>query len=209
MRFLKRYWQEIVAFLDLELFVWSATRRYWDTPKQDIARYTLDALIAFSGITLGILVWRLTKKWRKTTAHRMRELSRRWLRKVSQRVLAMLERLQQKYRRGAGDLLGGRTRVDFDMPWETLARRQRRRAWRQLESEREKLSWLYSDMVETRLKHGEFIRPADTPHMIANRESTTQPQKHMIDVYASYRYDPRRDVPQGVADELRRDLRDK
>ena len=29
MRFLKKYWMELVAFCDLELFWWAITRRYF------------------------------------------------------------------------------------------------------------------------------------------------------------------------------------
>ena len=69
MRFLKKYWLELAAFADLELFVWSATRRYWGEPLKNKALETvLDATIMASGIALGFFIWRLSKKWRERTA---------------------------------------------------------------------------------------------------------------------------------------------
>ena len=54
-RKLKEYWMELVAFCDLELFVWSITRRYYNRPTESVRRMLLDGVITLSGIVLCIL----------------------------------------------------------------------------------------------------------------------------------------------------------
>ena len=62
MRFWKKYIMEIAAFLDLELFLWSITRRYYNRPAERLWQTVLDGIITVSGIALCFFVWRLTKK---------------------------------------------------------------------------------------------------------------------------------------------------
>ena len=205
MRFLKKYWLELAAFADLELFVWSATRRYWGEPLKNKALETvLDALIMVSGIALCFFIWRLSKKWRERTAEQVRVLSRKLLRRISERVLQILERWQRRLGRNTGDLLGGRTRMEFDLYGDRGKRgKHRRAAWRQLESEREKIRWLYAGMVESRLKRGTHILPSDTPSQIARRKDSTPEQCELITWYEDCRYDPRRSPPEGAAQRWR------
>ena len=205
MRWWKKYWLELIAFADLELFLWSATRRYWGEPiRSGVLRMLLDAVITVSGIALVIMIRRLTKKWRARTAGQVRMLSRRLMRRISERVMSILERWQRKLGRGAGDLLGGRTRMEFDLYGERVKRgRHRRAAWRQLESERERIRWLYAGMVETRLKRGALIRPSETPAQIARRQDSTPEQCELIALYEACRYDPRSEPPEGKAQQWR------
>lgn len=200
MRFLKKYWLEIVSFCDLELFVWAITRRYFEKPASRVAETVLDALIMVSGIALVIFVWRLSKKWRQQAAERVRALSRRLLRQLSERVMRILERWQRMRGRGADDLLGGRTRVEYDL-FDSRGRRkkQKRAHWKQLESERERIRWLYAGMIEGRLKRGAHIRSAETPWQIARHEDSTPEQQELIDLYTDCRYDPRRQPTEGKA----------
>lgn len=200
LNFLKRHWLEIVAFFDLELFVWAITRRYLNRPAETLWRMVLDGVILVSGIALVILVKHLTARWRQASAEKLRELSRKLLRRVSERVLQMLERLQQRRGRGTGDLLGGRTRLEYDLFGKReRRRRQRRVAWKQLEDEAGRIRWLYADMIESRLRRGEHIRPCDTPDHIAHRENTTPEECELIGMYTDCRYNRPHELPQGNA----------
>lgn len=204
MRRLKRYWQEILAFLDLELFVWLVNRRYWGDPLSDRLRMAADAAIMASGFLLLWFAYRLTRKWRSRLAEQVRASSRRLIRRVTERVLALLERWQQKYGRGAQDILGGRTRMEFDLFGNRGRRKRNRRAgWKQLETERERLAWLYAGMIETKLKRGAHIRPAETPRQIGAHPDNTPEQCELIGLYEMYRYDPRSQPPEGTAQALK------
>ena len=185
----------------LELFVWSAVRRYWgEPPESRVAEIALGMTAMISGALLAVLIWRLTKKWREQTKDRVREFSRRLLRRISERVMQLLEKWQRKYGKTADDLLGGRTRMEFDLYGERGRRgKHRRAAWKQLESERERLAWLYAGMIESRLKRGAHILPSETPAQIARRKDTTPEQCELIELYESCRYDTRNDPPEGGA----------
>ncbi len=205
MRFLKKYWQEIAALVALELFVWSATRRYWgEPPESRAAEIALGMTAMVSGLALILLAWRLSKKWREQTKERVREFSRRLLRRISERVMQMLEKWQRKYGKGSDDLLGGRTRMEFDLYGDHARRgKHRRAAWKHLESERERICWLYAGMIESRLRRGALIRPSETPAQIAMRQDTTPEQSELIGLYESCRYDIRSDPPEGSAQRWR------
>lgn len=205
MRFLKKYWLELTTFAMLELFVWSATRRYWgEPPESRVAEIALGMTAMISGFALVILVWRLSRKWREQTRERVRAFSRRLLRRISEHVMQILEKWQRKYGKGADDLLGGRTRMEFDLYGDRTRRGKHRRvAWKQLESERERLRWLYAGMIESRLKRGAHIRPSETPAQIAGHQDTTPEQSELIGLYETYRYDIHRDPPEGSAQRWR------
>lgn len=206
MRFWKRvreYWLELVAFVDLELFVWAITRRYYNRPTAELWRMILDGVIAFSGILLVLLCWRLSKKWRQRSAERLREFSRKILKKISERVLRALERWQRRRGRGAGDLLGGRTRIEYDLFGRRRQRREKRASWRQLESEQARIRWLYAGMIESRLRRGQHIRPCDTPDRIAAREDTGEAEHELIGMYTNCRYNRPHDLPDGTAERWR------
>lgn len=200
MRFLQKYRLEIAAFLDLELFLWSATRRYYEESLSRGTKTVLGTVTMLSGAALIPMVWRLSKKWRHRAAEKVRALSRRLMRRISERVMQLLERIQRLRGRDGSDLLGGRTRVEFDLYGDRDRRKKRRRvSWKQLESERERLRWLYAGMVETKLKHGVVILPAETPCHIAARKETSPEQQELIELYNMYRYDTREEPPEGTA----------
>ena len=198
--FLKRHWLELVAFCDLELFVWSITRRYYNRPATAFWRMVLDGIILVSGIALIIFTRYLTVRWRQRSIEKLRAVSRKLLRQLSERVLRMLERWQQRRGRGVGDLLGGRTRIEYD-PFGKRERRrkQRRVAWKQLEDETGRVRWLYAGMIESRLRRGEHIRPCDTPDGIARRENTTSEECELIGMYTDCRYNRPHELPEGRA----------
>ena len=198
-RKIKEYWLELVSFVDLELFVWAITRRYYNRPAVEWQRMLLDGVITVSGIVLGICTWHLTKKWRRRTATRLRELSRKILKRISERVLQVLERWQSRRGRGAGDLLGGRTRIEYDLFGHRRRRREKRSSWKQLESEQERIRWLYAGMIESRLRRGHHIRPSDTPDRIAAREDTEEAECELIGMYTDCRYNKPHELPDGAA----------
>ena len=198
--FLKKYRAEIAAFFDLELFAWAISRRYLRTPPNETARIIWDAVIMFCAITLLLLARHLTKKWREQAKEQVRALSRRLLRRLSEQMLRLLEKWQRRRGRGEGDLLGGRTRIEYDLFGNRGRKKKNRRAaWKQLESERERIRWLYAGMIEERLKHGAHIRASETPEQIARHEDTTPEQTELIGLYEDCRYDPRRETPSGKA----------
>jgi len=204
MRFLKKYIMEIAAFLDLELFLWSITRRYYNRPAERLWQTVLDGIITVSGIVLCFFVWRLTKKWRHRSAELLREISRKLLRQFSERMLRLLERWQHRRGRGAGDLLGGRTRIEYDLFGRYGRRKkQRRQPWKQLEDESARIRWLYADMIDGRLRRGAHIRPSETPDQIARHEDITEGESELIGMYTECRYDRPHTMPAGTAQRWR------
>lgn len=196
---IKEYRQELVAFCDLELFVWAITRRYYNRPTVEWRRMMLDGVITLSGIALGILTWRLSRKWRRRSSARLREFSHKLLKKLSERVLLILERWQSRRGRGAGDILGGRTRIEYDLFGRRRQRREKRVGWKQLESEQARIRWLYACMIENRLRRGHHIRPSDTPDCIAAREDSAEAEVELIGIYTDCRYNRPHEMPDGVA----------
>ena len=200
----RRYWLEIVAFSDLELFVWAIARRYFNRPASSLWRMVLDGAILISGIALAVMLKYLTKRWRETSAEKLRTLSRTLLKKLSERVLRLLEHWQLRRGRGAGDLLGGRTRIEYDaFGKRDRRRRQRRAAWKQLEDETGRIRWLYAGMIETRLRRGAHIRPCDTPDQIAQREDSSPEECELIGMYTDCRYNRPHELPEGAAERWR------
>lgn len=154
-------------------------------------------IIADILLILGTLrsLWR--EKWRKFVAKKAHEVIVR----VVEFFLSVTERLNLASRRK--NVISGKTKVEFNFDRAEKQRDQRARGkrWKHLESPREKLRYIYRQTLSNKIKHGERIYAQDTPSELAESETVGDGEREMIKLYATYRYDERRE-PDGktVAD---------
>ena len=113
-----------------------------------------------------------------------------------------------------GNVISGRTTVHYDFSAFRKDERRRRKTaekqprWRDMESPRQKLGFLYYRVISDRIKHGEVITSHETPLEISQRPIESEAQEELFRMYNSVRYDERKEPDEKAVYELREKLFD-
>lgn len=191
-----RYFSEILILLLIVALLFMLTQSPRD-PLISLIHKIL--IIADILLILGTLrkLWR--EKWRKAVAKKAHEVIVR----VIELVLRVSERFNITGRRK--NVILGKTKVEFNFERAEKQREQRGRGkkWRHLESSREKLRYIYRRSISEKVKHGEHIYPQETPSELRERESNSEGEREMLDLYVTYRYDERHEPDEKAVSDLK------
>lgn len=93
------------------------------------------------------------------------------------------------------NVIMGETKIQFlKKEKEAVVKKaQKESRWKHLRNEREKLRYLYRQMISHRIRHGARIYPCHTPLEIERLEENTELEARVFDSYISYRYDERKE----------------
>lgn len=157
---------------------------WWGRPPANPLLYWLLAALSVAGLFYMLFcIVRLWRKYRRGIAGRLRSLYAR----IARNIVALLERLN--LRMGRGRLSGGRTTVILDLPAVgVIPPVVRRRRWRQLEDDRERLGYLYAGMVTRKVRSGKAIYPHQTPLEISLSHTDIEAEGELFSIYNSHRY---------------------
>lgn len=134
-----------------------------------------------------LALWR--NKWRGAV---VRTAQKAFVR-VAKAFMRVLEAVGA--RRKNRNILSGQTQVSFSIERAERTRKSelRQKKWKQLESSREKMRYLYRYSIKDRIKRGERIYATDTPSELREREDIIERDEAMLALYVAYRYDERRE----------------
>ena len=136
-------------------------------------------------------LWR--KKWRRAFLNKLTQLAESAFEFISRLFDGILKRL------GVGEkknILGGKTSVIFDGTDDIgEKKKKKRKKWRQLESDRERLGYLYSHMIIQRLGRGIRAKRSDTPSELKNREENSPAEEELFEMYIDVRYSEKEAPP--------------
>lgn len=113
-----------------------------------------------------------------------------------------------------GNVISGRTTVHYDLSAFRKDTRRRRKTiekplrWKDMESPREKLGFLYYKRMTEHIKHGEIITSHETPLELSERFNENEAENELFDMYISVRYDERIEPNESEVNELREKLFD-
>lgn len=168
-----------------------------DDPLLDLI-YKL-ALIADIVLIISTLLRLWSTKWK----HALAKVARKVFVRAAEAFMRVLEALNLRSKKK--NILTGETRVIFNI--ERSERQKRdpiaRKKWRQLNSSRDRLRYLYRNTVNDQIKHGERIYSHNTPLELREREINGEGERAMFELYASYRYDDRREPEEKEVIELK------
>ena len=126
-------------------------------------------------------------KWRKFVAKKAHD--------VIVRVVEFFLRVSGKWNltNHKKNVIFGKTEVEFNFERVEKQNQQKSKGkkWRQLETPRERLRYIYRQTVIKQIKHGERIYPQDTPKDLRDRDINQEGERAMFDLYTTYRYDER------------------
>ena len=113
-----------------------------------------------------------------------------------------------------GNVISGRTTVHYDFSAFRKDERRRRKTaekqprWRDMESPRQKLGFLYYRVISDRIKHGEIITSHETPLEISKRPTENEAMDELFQMYNEVRYDERNQPDEETVCNLREKLFD-
>ena len=179
---------------------------YWLTanPTSSFVRFLLSVgIFADGGFAVLVLrrLWR--DKWRQALAKGSRAIASG----IAKLFLRLFERwnLLAPTKRNQ---LGGKTTFSLDLSsFRTeKAIRHKPKKWRQLQSNRERMSFLYRHMMVEKLRHGFLANASDTPSELAQRGEHEAHETALFQLYTDLRYDERREPTDEILAELRDDF---
>lgn len=188
---LRKYAAEIGAALLLG--VMSATISYWlqSRPKDSFVRFVLSLILAVCGFWLYRLLRRLWRtKWRPA----LKKAAQLLLTRASGFLLKILDRWHLK--RNRSNELGGKTtvRFDFSVFEKPEVKPQKPPKWKQLRTDRERLRYLYRQMVGRKIRHGFLAYSSETPSELKRKAEHEAAEERLFTLYTDLRYDERRTV---------------
>jgi hypothetical protein len=207
---IKRIWREVLLVCSLVSAV--TLIYYWtvDRPEDSVKQSFMLIGIALSLVVacrLIAVLWRT--KWRK--------VAMRGVQRLFARVQRFFERISQRLgivRRSDKKVLGGKTTVTFDRIVDRAeageARAQKQPKWKQLETSRARMRYLYRAHLSAKLKKGAMLYASDTPAEVEAklraREEQTEGERALFEMYIDLRYDERRAPDEEQIKRLKKEL---
>lgn len=187
------YWREIGCVFAVTLFSYFLLLWSNDPPKTNNERFLLSAGAVASLIVLLALLrqlWR--KKWKYAFAQATQQL---WA-QAAKLLSGAFERFAKKWNFGGAGrqtTLFGRTtvRFDFGTAEKSVKRSGKPPRWKNLQTDRERLGFLYRRMITEKIKTGTRVYASDTPSEARARGINSEPENVLFDCYTHARYDER------------------
>lgn len=171
--------------------------------------YPVQGVLAAVCLADGFVIWklyrRLKKKWKEALTERAKKLFAR----ASMLLMKLMERFDGVLRlfRRNRTVMGGKTTYSFDFSApEKKKKPPKAPKWKQMETARQKLGYLYYHLITRRLKEGMPAKSADTPLELQHRRENAPPEEQLFDLYVSARYDERAELSEDELDELKKTL---
>ena len=177
-----------VTFFSYFLFLWSN-----HPPKTNNEKIFLTAGAVVSFLVLLILLRQLwKKKWKYAFAQATQQL---WA-KAGKLFSGAFERFAKKWNLGGAGrqttLLGKTTvRFDFGTAEKATKRAAKHPKWKNLQTDQERLGFLYRRMITEKIKSGTRVYASDTPSEAKARSVNSEPENVLFDCYTHIRYDER------------------
>lgn len=198
-------WREIACVFLLTLFVHLLSVWAKEPPETSVGRVSF-VLLGFSDMLAFYLLMR--QLWRKKWSAAFAKVGEKLFKSVSRFLVRVFERISKKLGigvRGSKNLLVGKTQISFD---EKIFERQREHRkkppkWKQLENDRERLGYLYGNMVSHKIKNGYRIHAYDTPSEIKENNAEGDFENELFELYIDTRYDERAEIDDGKIEMLK------
>ena len=205
MNFIKKIWREtlLCALLGGVIYL----MYYWTVARPEDRFVQSYMLIAIVGGIVGIVLlikslWR--DKWKKKATEGMQ--------KFFSRFQKFFEKFADKlgFKRTKKRVLSGKTTVIFNKS-DTGDRDSSKQAakppkWKQLQTDRARMRYLYRQMISGKIKRGERIHAFETPSEISSETQKSPAEEELFNMYIGNRYDERKHPSDEEIQRLKKEL---
>ena len=203
-RRLIEFWREATCIALISFMLYMNTRYSVAPPDTSFGRFAFFALV-FADVALLYIL--LRDLWHKKWRHAVAKAGQKVFAKAAEFVIRFLEKWNIGSKRKSNVLIGN-TILSFDgITFEKRQGKQKKLPkWKQLETDSERLGFLYRHMITVKLKNGMSARANDTPSEIRQKEQNSPCEEELFDLYISARYDERVILKTEKIDRLKQDL---
>lgn len=205
MKQLRKYSYEILACLLGVAFVTMLLYLIAVQPESLNVRGTVMFGMLFDAIALYFV---LRKLWRSKWRYRIAP--------VAQKVLEKLVRVLKIFRAKLGlegkdtrTVLRGKVTVSFDakISTATAKRAKKPQGWGSLQSDRERLGYLYRHMIDQNISRGLPVFSSETPSEIREKKSYKDCENQIFDLYVENRYREQVTLDREGLNDLKKELK--
>lgn len=206
MKKLKQFLPEMLFFALLALWTFllgCMIRREELSYGWQIATFLL--FLADSAVMIPLLR-RLHRKWKAKTDAALK----RFFASASLLIMRLAEKLEKYTRifRRKKNTVYGKTSYSFDFstPEKQKKKPPKPPKWKQMETARQKLGYLYYHLITARIKGGMHAKSTDTPLDLKHRQPNLPDEERVFDLYLDARYDERAELEEQELDGLKATL---
>lgn len=204
MKTLKKYRYELLALLLTAVFF--SIILYWlvDDSTTQTVRAGLSVLLAADGVGLYFVLRQLWRtKWRNSFVASVQKM----VEKLAKHLLRFFEKRNIKKGKKT-TVLSGKTTVSFDFPTSAFLEKKTKKSpkWKHLQTSREKLGYLYRQMIERQIKRGRLVYASDTPYEIKSQKDNEIFENEIFDLYIAHRYKETVQIHFSTLDDLKKKM---
>ncbi|MBE6627957.1 MAG: hypothetical protein E7629_03430 [Ruminococcaceae bacterium] len=200
MKIMKKYGWEFLLFFSLSIVL--SIGFYWvgNQPTDPWVLFGLNAGLLLCGILFIVTFIRLWRvKWKKAIAAGLRKL----LTGLASLFIAIVEKWNEA--QNDGGHLGGKTSISFDL---FRAEKEDKKSaklpkWKHLQTDRERMRFLYRSMMTERVKRGALVYSSETPSELKQKQENQEHEETLFDLYISHRYDERQQPSEEAIENLK------
>ena len=175
---------------------------YWagNQPTDPWVLFGLNACLVSAGILFIVTFIRL---WRKKWKQALKEGLHKLLTGLINLFFAVVEKWNES--QNQADRLGGTTSVFFDLTLKEKAEKKAQKPpkWKHLQTDRERVRFLYRAMMTERVRKGDLIYSSETPAELKQKQENQPHEEELFDLYIACRYDERQQPPEEAVEQLK------
>ena len=174
-------------------------------PEDLTTRGTVMFGMFFDGIAIYFVLRKLWRtKWRYRVMPKVQKILEKAARifKIVRQKLGIPERRQQT-------VLRGKSKIFFDVKQtDTQTKRHKKQsAWKNLQTDKERLGYLYKRMIDTNINQGMPIYAHETPSEIKDKKEYQAVENQIFDLYVENRYKGEVTLNRAVLDDLKKEIK--
>ena len=205
MKLIKKYGFEILLGILGVAFGTGALYLILVMPEDIMVRGTITFGLFFDGIALYYI---LRKLWHAKWKYRVVPAVQKIFEKIAKVLKLVREKLGIKEREPS-TVLRGRSIISFDIkPVNEQAKRKKKpSAWKNLQTDKERLGYLYRKMIDSNISQGLPIFASETPTEIKDKKEYREHENQIFDLYVANRYKDDVTLERDVLDDLKKEIK--
>ena len=174
-------------------------------PEELMTRGTIMFALLFDGIALYYV---LRKLWRTKWRARVMPSVQKIFEKLA-RALRLFQKKLGLAREDSKTVLKGKSTIIFDTkPINTQSKRAKKPAgWKNLQSDKERLGYLYRRMIDTNIHRGLPVFSCETPTEIRGKKNYGDCENQIFDLYIANRYKDDITLDRDMLDDLKKEVK--
>ena len=205
MKLIRKYGYEILASILGVAFVTMLAYLLIVKPEDIMTRGTVMFMMLFDAIAAYYV---LRKLWRTKWRYRVMPSLQKAFEKIARAIRIFRQKLGIPEKEPK-TVLRGKATISFDAKpvYEQAKRIKKPKGWKSLQTDRERLGYLYKRMIDTNIHQGVPIFSSETPTEIRDKKDYRDHENQIFDLYVANRYKNDVTVDRTVLDDLKKEMK--